>query len=214
MPLDASAGSNTATNDSAADWMRQYRQQKRLCDEANGLLRNIVKRAKADGMNSKSMIAAVKATKIDPVEVAKDLQDEIRYMQILRIPVTAEDLLSAWDAEVNSKTRREDDLWDADDKGYRAGRNGDDISTMSYEDPEMEKHWVAAWHKGQASIARELGEHVKQGDASKQRPTREQPRLASVGDAPADPPYVPGVVAAKGAKRGAKPGSKRGAAAH
>ena len=206
MPLDASM-SNTATNDAAADWMRQYRQQKRVCEEANGVLRNIVKRAKADGMNAKAMISAVKATKLDPVEVAKDLQDEIRYMQIIRIPITAEDLLAAWDSEVNSKTRREDDLWDADDKGYRAGRAGTDISEMPYDDADLEKHWVAAWHKGQAAIARELGQDVKQGNASRQRPKRdEQPRLADVAEGPEDPPYVPGAVAAKkvGRPRGKK----------
>jgi ribosome modulation factor len=187
--------------------MRQYRQQKRLCEEANGVLRNIVKRAKADGMNAKAMISAVKATKLDPVEVAKDLQDEIRYMQIIRIPITAEDLLAAWDSEVNSKTRREDDLWDADDKGYRAGRAGTDISEMPYDDAEMEKHWKDAWHKGQAAIARELGQDVKQGNASRQRPARdEQPRLADVAEGPEDPPYVPGAVAAKkvGRPRGKK----------
>ena len=191
MPLDIS-GSNTAANDIAAEWMRKYRQQKRLCEEANGVLRNVVKRAKADGVNTKAMIETVKATKLDPEDVARDLKDQMRYMQIVRIPITAEDLLAGWDAEVSSRQQREDDLWDADDKGYRAGRAGADISEMPYDDPEMEQHWRDAWHKGQAAIARELGPDTKQGDASKQRPARDQPALGDLGAAPADPPYVPG----------------------
>jgi ribosome modulation factor len=207
MPLDTS-GSNTAANDTAAEHMRLYRQQKRKCEEENGVLRNLIKRAKADGVNTKAMIETVKLTRLDPEVVAQDLKDQLRYMQIIRIPLTAEDLLAGWDAEVSSRQSREDDLWDADDKGYRAGRNADDIGSVPYDDAERAQHWTAAWHKGQAAIARELGPDVKQGDASKARPQRDQPGPGDIAEAPADPPYVPG--AAKPAAALKRTPAKRG----
>lgn len=181
MPLDSAAGSNTASNDLCADYMRQYRQQKRKCDEENGVLRNIIKRAKGDGMNTRALIDAVKATKLDPDVVAADLRDTIRYMGIIHLPMTQAALFENYDTAVNQKTQREDDLWDADDKGYRAGHEGNKIDDCEY-DPgtEMHVHWIEAWHKGQAAKARELGPDVKVASTSKRRPSRKaaQPALA------------------------------------
>lgn len=182
------AGSNTASNDAAADWMRQLRQQKRKCDEENGVLRNIVKRAKADGQNTKSMLNAIKATKLDPDVVAADLRDQIRYMAIIHIPLTQAELFDGWDGTVTEKTAREDDLWDADDKGYHAGRHGVPISDAPYEaGTERHVHWMVAWKKGQAAIARELGPDVTQASTERARPGRKarQPRLAMTNDTPA-----------------------------
>jgi ribosome modulation factor len=187
MSLDQS-GSNTATNDSAADWMRQYRVQKRLCEEANGVLRSLIKRAKSDGINTKAMIEAVKASKLDPEVVAADLRDQIRYMGIIHVPMTQASLFDDYNVEVSTQTAHADDLWDADDNGYRAGRHGARIEDCPY-DPgtELHVHWLQAWHKGQAAIARELGPDVKPASASKTRKRSAQPRLAVSNEAA----YVP-----------------------
>jgi ribosome modulation factor len=178
-------GSNTMSNDSAVDWMRQIRQQKRKCAEENGVLRNILKRAKADGQNTKSMLDAIKTTKLDPAEVAANLREQLRLMALIHVPMTQAELF-AWDTAVTEKTQRADDMWDADDKGYRAGRHGAAIEEAPYS-PGTELHvsWLAAWHKGQAAIARELGPDEKQASTARARPKRAtQPRLAMGSDNP------------------------------
>jgi hypothetical protein len=165
-------GSNTASNDTASDWTRQYRTQKRRCAEENGVLRNIVKRAEADGVNTKSMINAVKTTKFDPVQVASDLSDQLRYMALIRVPMTREALFS-WEAEVTQKTSAEDDLWTVGDAGYHAGRHGANLDSNPHPGGSpFHVHWTKMWRSGQAAIARELGENVKQGDASRAHPDR------------------------------------------
>lgn len=182
-------GSNTASNDAAVDWMRQIRQQKRKCEEENGVLRNILKRAKADGQNTKSMLDAIKASKLDPAEVAANLRDQIRYMALIHVPMTQAELFN-WDTAVTEKTQRADDMWDADDKGYRAGRHGAAIEECSYE-PGTELHvaWLAAWHKGQAAIARELGPNEKQASTARARPKRARQAPLPMGEN--KPPRTP-----------------------
>lgn len=207
MPSDQT-GSNTASNDSAADWIRQVRQQSRICDEENGVLRNLFKRAKADGMNTGSMREAIKATKLDPDVVESDLRDTLRYMAIIHVPVNKEALFD-WSEVVTSKTEHEDKLWEADDAGYRAGRHGvrtEDCPVTFPPGSELHVHWLESWKKGQAAIAREMGEHVKPANPSRERPVRTgqvtlpfdgagKPAKAKPPRKPRAPrPYVPGQV--------------------
>lgn len=195
-------GSNALSPDEKAEWMREYRKQKRECESANGVLRNILKRAKAAGMNPKEMTAAVQATKIDPEEVAANLRERVEYMAILNINIP-ENLFADLDTQVTEKTRREDDLWDAEDKGYRAGRNGVPIGDNPYDQTnqsELFAAWARDWNKGQASIAHEMGPDSKAASADRKRPARSapQPNLSVVPPAgkksrkPRAPGYVPG----------------------
>jgi hypothetical protein len=182
-------GSNTLSADEKAAFIREYRTQKRECESANGTLRNILKRAKAAGMKPPQIIAAVKATAIDPEEVVSNLRDQIEYMGILHIDIPRETLFDV-DIQVTEKTAHADDLWDAEDKGYRAGRNGVPIDDTPY-DPtsqsELYAAWRRDWSKGQASIAREMGPDSKPASADRKRPERsanKQPDLGVVPPAP------------------------------
>lgn len=209
------AGSNALSADEKADLIREYRKQKRECESASGVLRNILKRAKSAGMNTKEMIAAVLATKIDPDEVVAGLRDRIEYMGILRIEIPRDSLFD-FDNEVSAATEHADDIWDAEDKGYRAGRNGVPIGENPYDQTrqsELFVAWTRDWNKGQASIAHEMGPDTKAASADRTRPARSadaQPNLGIVPPAGAKKPrkksagkrapgYVPGV----GRKRGA-----------
>jgi ribosome modulation factor len=164
---------NLPSPDVLANWMREYRTQRRKCDEENGVLRNIVKRAKADGVNTKSMIAAVAATKQDPDQVSADTRDTIYYMSVLRIPVSEEAVFSGWQASVTERTRAQDDEWDAQDKGYRAGQAGVPIEDCPYPPgTELHQQWSQFWNRGQAALARTLGPNETQAPTTRERPTR------------------------------------------
>lgn len=161
------------SNDGSLDWMRQIQVQQRRCDEENGVLRNLFKRAKAAGENIKSMKSAIRATKLDPTEVVNDLRHQVRYMALRNIPVTPEELLRGWDNEVSQHTQREDDLWDAAERGYKDGRAGLKIEDAPYPPgSELFVAWQTDWIKGQTAIARELGPDAQQADPSRKRPTR------------------------------------------
>lgn len=196
------SGSNALSPDEKAEIMREYRKQKQECESANGVLRNIVKRAKSAGMNTKEMLAAIQATKIDPDEVVANLHDRIEYLGILRIDIPRESLFDGIDIQVTAKTAHADDMWDAEDKGYRAGRNGVPVADNPYDQSnqsELFAAWAREWNKGQGSIAREMGPSSQMASADRKRPARaDQPTLAGM-PAPAKKaarkrapkPYVP-----------------------
>jgi ribosome modulation factor len=166
------------SNDSALEWMRLYDTQKRKCAEENGVLRNIVKRAKADGMNVKAMSSTHSARKLDPMVVIAEMRDQIRYMTLRSMPMTADDLFAGWDTRVTDKTREIDTLFEADEKGYAAGRAGAKIEDCPYQ-PGTDLHveWVKSWKVGQEAIARELGPDVKPASTTRERPARAQARI-------------------------------------
>jgi ribosome modulation factor len=158
--------------------MRQYDVQRRRCSEENGVLRNIVKRAKADGTNVKAMSATYSARKLDPQQVVADMRDTIRYMNLRRIPMVAEDLFAGWDTRVTDKTREIDTLFEAEAAGYAAGRAGAKIEDCTYQaGTDLHVEWVRSWKLGQAAIARELGPDVKQASTARQRPAGRQTRI-------------------------------------
>jgi ribosome modulation factor len=159
------------SNDAVLALMREYATQKRVCSEANGSLRNILKRGKKDGINVKSLIAACEATKQEPDVVIRDLADTIRYMSLRQIQVSRETLFDGWDTEITQKSRAADDIWTAGERGYRAGRDGQKVEDSPYL-PGTEYHaeWLRNWGQGQAAIARELGPDAKIASTSRQRP--------------------------------------------
>jgi hypothetical protein len=187
---DAANLSNLPNPDALADWMRQYRTQRRKCDEENGALRNIVKRAKADGVNTKAMISACASTKLDPEQVAADMRDEVYYKTVLRIPITAEVVFGGWQPSVTERTRAQDDEWDAQDKGYAAGKQGVPIEDSPYPPgTELHQQWSTFWHRGQEAIARTLGPNETQAPTTRERPARKAKAPAKATKA-AKPPKL------------------------
>jgi len=162
------------SNDEVLACLREYESQKRVCDSENGVLRNIVKRHKAAGVNIPALMATCKARKREPMEVVAELREQIRYMSLRNIPVARETLFDGWTPRVSEKSRDEEDIWTAEDSGYRAGRHGVDISENPYS-PGIELHaaWLKWWQKGQAAIARELGPDTEQAPASRIRRPRQ-----------------------------------------
>jgi hypothetical protein len=162
-------------NDAAQAGMREYATQKRRCVEENGVLRAILKRLKSDGLNTRSIINAVNVSKLDPEEVRNQLRSDLHYMALRNMPVTQSDLFEGQSYETTAKTQEQEQQWEAEDAGYKAGRHGAKIEDAPYP-PGTELHvrWLEFWHKGQAAIARELGDNARVAPASRGRPARKQ----------------------------------------
>lgn len=163
--------SNSATDDQYAQYAREYRTQKRRCDEENGVLRSILKRADADGIPTKALVSAVKKTKLEPEVVVGDLRDEIRFLRILRIEVPQDEIYGDWSVNMTSKSRQQDDVWLAEDAGYRAARHGVPLDDCPHL-PGTELHvaWCKHWKGGEASLKREMGGDQKIASTSRKRP--------------------------------------------
>lgn len=168
--------------DQSSNWMREIRSQARKGHEENGILRSLFKRAKSDGENITAMRAALRAVRLDPEEAIKNVSDQLRYMHLLRMPITREALFD-WDQmpDPTVKTRSEEDIWEIEEAGYRSGRHGGNLNNDNPHPPgsEYHVHWAEWWHKGQAAIARELGPNASLMPASLERPKRgAQTRMA------------------------------------
>jgi len=166
------------SDDEIIGFLNESRTLAREAAEHQGSLRNHRKRGQSAGMNVRAWAQALRAIKrSDPDAVMQDLRDQLHYMSLMRLPITADDLFAGVEIRVTNNTRVSMDLWDAYDLGYKAGRHGQDIAESPYE-PGQECHaeWLRAWHAGQASIARELGPDTEQATASRKRPR--QPRMA------------------------------------
>lgn len=173
MPLDYSL-QNGPSDEVCADYLRQVRTQKRKCDEANGVLRSILKRAKADGIDTKALNGAIAKTKQEPDVVAASMAAEIRYLGILRVAtITPDALFAGYQIDYEAPRSAADLEWEAGEAGYQAGRHATPIDECPYE-PGSPHHvtWRKSWHDGQAANAEVLGDNAKQASTSKARPKR------------------------------------------
>lgn len=166
----------------ARGFMREITTQKRVCDEENGKLRRIYARAKNAGHDVDAMRAALKDANKDQREVSASLANRLKYLALRSIVITPTDLFGGMD--VQQQPRREDDAWDAEDKGYRAGRQGMSIDDCPYQaGSENFVIWRDHWHKGQASIAREMGPNTETAaPARKRRASAQEQAATSMGE--------------------------------
>lgn len=163
------------SDDEAVTWLNESRSLARDAAERQGVQRNHRKRAKSAGINVRAMAAALRALKrSDPDGVISDLRDQIRYMQLLRLPVVSGDLFGNMPIQLTDKTKIGMDIWDAQDGGYKAGRHGAVVDECPYEQgSELAVQWIDWWHKGQASIAKELGPEGQQVTPTRGRRRRQ-----------------------------------------
>jgi hypothetical protein len=161
------------SDETVLGFMREYALQKRKCDEENGVLRLILKRGKANGINTKQLIAAHEATKLEPDVVKRNTLDFLRYCALRNMPTTQQDLFGG-DAPLASQTRTDQqDSFAADDEGYSAGMGGQTADDNPKVPGSIE---YVAWEQGRVKGAQAkqniLGAEGKAADASKARPQR------------------------------------------
>lgn len=147
------------TDDEIVGFLNESRSLSREASEHQGMLRAQRKRGIAAGMNRRAWAMALRGLKAsDPEGVVAMYRDAIRYMTLLRLPITAEDLFGGALPQVANSTRVGMDIWDAQDSGHKVGRAGGDRAENPYEaGSELHVEWDAWWIKGQESIAREMG---------------------------------------------------------
>ncbi len=160
---------SNVSSETWAKYLGLVSQTKRTVEEANGAHRATLKKAKADGCSPKALLAAIAAKRLDEEVVAQDLRDYVRALHVARIPVSADTIYGGW----TPPPKEEEDVFGANDAGYRAGKGGTPASENPYQ-PGTESHqaWAKSWHDGQAALVMESPSGTRAADATRKRPER------------------------------------------
>ena len=171
-------------------YTHELTRSKRKIDEASSAHRLLVKRAKGDGVPTVAILESIAWARLEPEERAQRLIDRIR-VESARYPDSASritDLVTGMDARVSDKMRYTDTLFDAEQKGYQAGKFAVPVEDCPYPaGSETHVIWQRFWHEGQAANAAALGENARAANTSRAKPTpRKQARNPGLplGDAP------------------------------
>lgn len=129
-----------------------------------GERRGFVKAAKKQGINQTMLLRVIEERKLEVEDVARDNRDYLRYTMLLNKPLgTQFDLWAAEPGEIpglegeEAQTQR---VFDAEEAGYHAGRNGHKRDTNPYHQTDASELFTAfngGWIRGQATIAKAMG---------------------------------------------------------
>jgi hypothetical protein len=145
-------------------------------EEASGVYRRAVKKAKQDGVNTRQLAAALAAKKHDVDKVRGNLRDYVRYLSLVNMPVHQGDLFgSGAEPAAPVVTEGEHAEWEAGTAGRSAGRAGADRSINPHEPGSATfAAWDKSWTSGQESIAAEMTTKVRGGANGGRRKRRDE----------------------------------------
>jgi hypothetical protein len=151
--------------------MRLCTDARTQADEAAGVYRRAIKKAKQDGVNTKQMIAALAAKKHDVDKVRGNLRDYVRYLSVINMPMHQQDLFAAApEPAAPIVTEGEHAEWEAATEGRSAGRAGADRAINPHPPGSATfAAWDKSWSTGQESIAAEMTPQARGGRPRKRR---------------------------------------------
>lgn len=185
--LDTTPPSNVS-NEAIAQFAIEAGTAQREIDEATGRKRAVLKRAKAAGVDTKALLAALALKRRDPDDVLTEQRNIIRYAGIIapHLPMSQAELFEGLDQRpLADKAARQMQEWDADERGYAAGLNGgsmDDCPAAPGTPVYVRFH--AGFMRGQAVIAERMGDNAKPANT---RAAKRRGRAAAAADDDEDP---------------------------
>ena len=190
-PKGSNMDTDPVPNEVILHYTHELSRTKRAMDEAGSAHRLMVKRAKADGVPSDAILESIAMSRMDPADRLRKLGDRIR-VEAIRYPESTEaltDLFGRMDTTVSEKARMTDTLFDAETRGYTAGKYAVPVEDNPYEaGTEMHAIWRQYWGRGQAANVAALGEGAKPADASRKKPSGKK---AAAGPKEPELPGVP-----------------------
>ena len=161
------------SNDEESDWIRKIRRSLRKVEESNGEHRALLKSAKSAGMNTGMLLFSIRQSRRNSDEVIVDLRDGVHYMHLIGISGLSPDAVFARDGGLTEKSLAEENAFEAEDRGYRAGKNAHPIDSNPYEPgSELYVVWREHWHAGQAANAAALGPTGQVASGARKHPGR------------------------------------------
>lgn len=199
--LSTKAGSNRPDKAQFRATVREIVLLKQEAESAQSAVMHRFKNAKKAGFNLNALRKAIAAREEDPEIVAQEMSDQIEYLwwSGVKVPGFQPDLFADGERPtvdgLSEKERAEEDMWQAEQRGYQTGRAGGDRFGANSHPPGSELHvaFDTGYLRGMAAIAREMGPDA--GKATKEKNAqapRSGGRRRKTGNAedgpPADPP--------------------------
>lgn len=158
---------------SSQRWLQQMDRKLRELAELRGEISQDWKRCANEGHNPKAMKRTLKLRKMMHDDVASEERDTLYYLRVAGVPMSPELLFTDMDLQALSTPKHGDTDWDAEEKGYNAGRNGTPVDDNPYEPgSELFAIWRTYWGKGQASLARTMGGETTVASPARKRATQ------------------------------------------
>jgi ribosome modulation factor len=174
-------GQSNVTDDVILLHSRAIANARTALDSANGVYRAAVKAAKADGIDTAELLAALKVKKGDPDMADLSLRNHIRYRKLLSVPVKwAADGQGEWDMEaldpetdVSDEAQREQDDFDAFGDGKKAGLESFSMTTCPHPaGSEDHQTWMLGWQEGQTQLLKGKAPAAEAAPARRGRKTK------------------------------------------
>lgn len=172
---EGSNGPPVADPETERNYARKLTASKQEVDVYVGIHRNVVKQAQKAGVNTTQMLKAISAKAVSVPETITDIKDFIRYLALLNMPVTQQELFGKSGEEtINDQRTQDERTWDAGQAGYNAGKAGRTIDECPHTPgAEEDAEWRKQWHRGQEALAKlTVGEppsETTQANDSRQR---------------------------------------------
>jgi hypothetical protein len=137
--------------------------------------RNLRKRYKTLGVDLEALGITTKNRKRDIDEVVRTMKNTLHYMGLAGQQVSQGALFDGWTTTVSQEVKLGQDIWDAEDSGYMAGRHGVDIAECPYHPPgsELAAAWLSFHKKGRADAQKAQGPDTSTATAPRARRPRQ-----------------------------------------
>jgi ribosome modulation factor len=160
-------------NETWLEFLREATATKRAIEEASSKHRTVLKRAKAAGCNPKVLAIALAAKTQDPAVVVSEIRDTVRVLNLVNVTMKQTDLFGGWEPTLNAGAAAVQALFDAEERGYAAGKAGAAADENPYElGTEAAQSWGRGWSHGVDAAKARAPEGAAQANASRKRPSR------------------------------------------
>jgi hypothetical protein len=131
--------------------------------------RNVCKRWKGQGVNTKALIEVIQIRKQEPEAAVAHFRDVFRYGMIEQAPFALQLNLfdQVKDTKPTTKAQAEHQEFATEEAGYIAGRRGFGMEGCAHQ-PGSRLHQIYAqgWKRGQAAIVKQMGKNAKVASAT------------------------------------------------
>lgn len=184
-PQETSSVPSNVPNEAVVEAIHEVWENNRERDRIVAQGRNLLKHCKTIGIDVDALRITIRNKKLDLDEVLRTFRNTIHYMGLTGQTVTQAALFEGWDTKLSQKVKAGQDIWDAQDLGYQAGRHGVDIAECPYHPPgsELAAAWLTFHKKGADAAAKARGPDVSVATAPRGRRKPKQETLPTIAPA-------------------------------
>ncbi len=176
---------SNVTDATIVAFIKEYTLARRKHEEAGGVVKQILKRAKSFGVNPSALTHGYKDAKREPDEIAAEIRDRIHYLSLRNLEIEVEAIFGFAAEPLPQKIEDDQQNFEANDNGYKAGMAGESADANPWP-PGTMRHvsWSEGHIDGEAGRIMVLGEEGATADATRRKRKKEAPPKRRSGPTP------------------------------